>query len=605
MGSGPPDAVDNVFTGLGHKLRELEGAVSRQERRFHAVLEIGRAIGSTLDLDELLQLVMDRATHLLEADRSTLFLVDEEKGELGSKIAQGTKIREIRLPVGRGIAGDVARTGKAANVPDAYRDPRFEAEVDRVTGYRTGSVLAVPLRDKAGRVIGVIQALNKRVGSFDPDDEALLAAIAGQAAIAIENAKLYRAVVQKNLELTDAHEKLRGALAELDVLFDIERQISQAEGLDPLLDRIVSRSMALVGAEAGSVLLVEESSGELFFKSALGEKGDEVKKFRVPVGEGLAGRVAESGQAIVANDVHREASWDARIAKKIGFPTKSALCVPLRGELGVIGALELLNKRGGQPFTDADLRILTLVAGQTARAIQLGRSREEREREVRLSSIGQMLSSVLHDLRTPMTIISGYAQLMAGEPDPLERARSVELILSQFDHINAMTKEILQFAKGEREILIRKVYLHKFLEELEGYLRSEFAGKPVELRLNAGFKGVARFDENKVKRLVYNLARNAAQAMEPQGGGRFTITVEKAEDGALELRFADTGPGIPEAISDRVFAGFVTHGKKDGTGLGLAIVKKIVDDHGGTITFKSRPGKGTTFTVRLPEKDPR
>jgi signal transduction histidine kinase len=162
-----------------------------------------------------------------------------------------------------------------------------------------------------------------------------------------------------------------------------------------------------------------------------------------------------------------------------------------------------------------------------------------------------------------------------------------------------MTRELLQFARGERELLVRRVYLHKFVEELDEYLRRDFEGKDIELRIQAGFKGAARFDENKLKRLVYNLARNAAQAM--PDGGRFTIGIERLDGGDLELRFSDTGVGIPEELAGRMFQTFATHGKKDGTGLGLAIVKKVVDDHGGEITWRSKPGKGTTFVVRLPQ----
>src|SRR5687768_17069797 len=97
--------LDGVFAGLGDKLRDLESAVGRQEERFHAIMEIGRALGSTLDLDELLALVMEKVTALMEADRSTLFLIDEDTGEIWSKIAQGSRVKEIRLPLGKGIAG--------------------------------------------------------------------------------------------------------------------------------------------------------------------------------------------------------------------------------------------------------------------------------------------------------------------------------------------------------------------------------------------------------------------------------------------------------------------------------------------------------------------
>src|SRR5262249_48209777 len=155
-----------------------------------------------------------------------------------SKVAQGSVLAEIRLPVGSGMAGWVARHGVTLRVPDAYDDPRFNPEIDRRTGFRTGAVLCMPLRNKAGRVMGVIQILNKE-GGFDDADEEILEAVAAQAALALENAQLYRAVLSQK--------------AELDVLFDVERRISQSQDLASLLDGILGRAIELCRAEAGSV----------------------------------------------------------------------------------------------------------------------------------------------------------------------------------------------------------------------------------------------------------------------------------------------------------------------------------------------------------------
>jgi len=282
----------------------------------------------------------------------------------------------------------------------------------------------------------------------------------------------------------------------------------------------------------------------------------------------------------------------------VGYRPQRVLCVPVSLEGRVVGALELLDKRQGD-YDENDLKVATLIAGQAARAITLGKSREEEERKKRLAAIGQMMSSVVHDLRTPMTVISGYAQLMASENDPAEREKAAEVILKQFNTINGMIKETLAFAKGERELLLRRVYLNRFLDEIAELLQSEFAAHQVELRVQAGFKGALRMDENKMKRLVYNIARNAVEAM-PQGG-RFTVATELEEGGKHVLfKFTDTGAGIPPQVAGRLFENFVTHGKPNGTGLGLAMVKKIAEEHGGEVSFKSKPGKGTTFVVKIP-----
>src|SRR5262249_37833867 len=156
------------------------------------------------------------------------------------------------------------------------------------------------------------------------------------------------------------------------------------------------------------------------------------------------------------------------------------------GEAEVLGAIELLDKddpRRG--FDDGDLKLLVLIAGQASKAIQLARAKEERINQSRLASIGQMLSGVLHDLKTPMTIVSGYAQLMAQIDDPEQRSQYVEQILKQFDQMSAMTREVLAFARGESNLLIRKVFLHKFLAEVEAHLKHEFAGKDVKLEMDA------------------------------------------------------------------------------------------------------------------------
>ena len=590
------ESGDGLFKGLADQIHQLEHAVTRQEERFQAVMDIGRALGSTLDLDELLALVMNKVTLLLGAERSTLFLVDKETGELWSKIAQSAK--EIRLPSGRGIAGWVAKRGEPVNLADVYQDDRFNPDIDRHTGFLTRCLLAVPLRGRDGDVIGVTQALNRKEGGvFTDDDRLLLEALAAQAAVAIENAQMYQALKRQNLQLAKTQGELNVLVAELDVLYDIERRISAASTLEQLLDGILARAMQLTGSDAGSLVMVNEEGGDLFFKAALGEKGEEVKRHTLGPDEGIVGWVAHENKPLIANDVAREKAYDARIAKRVGYKPENVLCVPVSLEGRVVGALELLNKPGG--YAEGELRVATLIAGQAARAITLGKSREEEERKRRLSVIGQMISSVVHDLRTPMTIISGYAQLMAAEDDKLEREKASEVILKQFDTINGMIKETLAFARGERELLLRKVYLNKFLDEITEYLERDFAAHKVELRVTAGYKGAVRMDENKMKRLVYNIARNAVEAM-PEGG-RFTLATELDEaEKKVVFKFSDTGEGIPSEVADRLFQSFVTHGKPNGTGLGLAMVKKIAEEHGGDVSFKSKPGKGTTFVVRIP-----
>lgn len=575
--------------------RTPEQEVAWQEQRFAAVMEIGQALGRTIDLDTLLQVIMEKVTLLMRADRSTLFLVDAQRGELWSKVLQGADVKEVRLPIGVGFAGWVAETGEGVNVPDAYDDARFNPAVDRETGYRTRSVLAMPMFDQRHQVLGVVQCLNKEGGAFDADDEQLLSAIIAQAAIAVENVKLYHDLFARNRDLVQAQASLRHKIAEMDLLYEAERQISSAMRLEDLLGGLLEKACAHLGAEAGSILLRDEDGQDLYFRAATGAAADPLQRLRLPADRGIAGVVAHTGTPRIVNDVAGDPNHDDWVDQRLGFETRNMIAVPVRVRGKVVGTLEVLNRAEG--FGEEDLKLVTLIAAQASRAIAIHQARAAGERAERLALLGQMVGGILHDLKTPMTVISGRAQLMAMEDDPAAREEHSEAILKQFDHVSAMTREIMAFAKGQREILVRKVYLHKFVDELREILRTDLAAHGIALVVDDRYRGTARFDENKLRRVITNIARNAAQAM--KDGGTFTWAIDAVDD-RLVFRFTDTGPGIAPEIEGRLFESFATHGKEEGTGLGLAIVKKIVEEHGGRVSYTSAPGQGTTFRVDLP-----
>jgi GAF domain-containing protein len=184
--------LDAGTTSTEHRVAELEKALAREMRISRALREVGSALGTTLELDDLLELILSRVTELLEADRATLYLLDDTRGELVSRLVLGGQARSIRLKLGHGIAGRVAQTGRAIRVRDAYQDDRFESDWDILTGYRTTSTLVVPLKNHLGRTIGVIQALNKKQNrEFTDEDEAILSALSTQAAVAIDNSRLF------------------------------------------------------------------------------------------------------------------------------------------------------------------------------------------------------------------------------------------------------------------------------------------------------------------------------------------------------------------------------------------------------------------------------
>ena len=166
-----------------------EDAPDQRIADLERLLDVARRLGATAELDPLLETIAAAATAVLDCERASVFLIDRTAGELSSRVATGiteSPIKEIRFPIGVGIAGEVARTGAAVNLPDAYADPRFNPEFDRRSGFQTRSVLAVPLADHDGTIVGVLQLLNKRGSPFSPRDEQLAGFLGGQAGVAVQ-----------------------------------------------------------------------------------------------------------------------------------------------------------------------------------------------------------------------------------------------------------------------------------------------------------------------------------------------------------------------------------------------------------------------------------
>ncbi len=592
---------------------QLAAALAREQKKVALVQEVSRALSTVHELTPLLALIMEKVTELMEAERSTLYLLSEDGRELWSKVTQGGEVVEIRLAVGEGIAGWVAESRQLVNLPDAYLDERFSKSVDSKSGYRTKAIVCVPMLSGVGGLFGVLQVLNKKDGgTFTAADEDLLSALASQAAIAIENAKLYHSLVAQNSALNRARRELEQRTRELNALYEVEKEISAALDLDDLLDRILAQAMAVLGGGGGSIALVEPS-GNLRFCTVRGPGAERLHQRILPRGTGLLGWSISHRQPVLSLDPSNDPRHAADVAREVGVVPWVLMVAPLIDGDDVVGGIEILEQRrtardgeGEGGWDLEDLRLLVLIAAQVAKALVNARARSEHSNRDRLASIGRMLAGVLHDVKTPMTIISGYAQLMASTDDAEQRSSYVDHILRQFDLMNGMTKEVLAFSRGDADLFVRKVYMHRFLPELRAQLEAAVAGRGSRVVVEAGYDGVAYFDEQKLLRVIHNLVRNAVEAM-PEGGD-VEVSVAK-KGGELVWEIADNGPGIPAELADRLFTLFAS-GRKGGTGLGLAIVKKIVDDHGGRIDYRTarRAGEaasataaaGTTFSISLP-----
>ncbi|HBE17155.1 MAG TPA: adenylate/guanylate cyclase domain-containing protein [Cyanobacteria bacterium UBA11149] len=247
---------------------------ARNQRGAAALLKATQYLGQSLDLEATLRLVMDQARELMQADRSTLFMLSRQRGELWSKVAtaDGETVMEIRIPANRGIAGYVASTGQLLNIPDAYKDPRFDPSTDQKTGYVTRNILCMPVFNSEGQLIGVTQLINKNQGSFTNSDEEFMRAFNIQAGIALENAKLF-----ENVLLEKQYQK------------DILQSLSDAVISTDMQGRIVTINDAALGLLGFPLHQVDGKNRQLWEGKLLGRYVWDV----VPI-DSLKGRLQES-----------------------------------------------------------------------------------------------------------------------------------------------------------------------------------------------------------------------------------------------------------------------------------------------------------------------
>ena len=397
------------------------------------------------------------------------------------------------------------------------------------------------------------------------------------------------------------------ALLNLQVhtLYQVNRFISSIHNLDQLLDLIMRESETTVAAEASCIALYEPLDNLLHIEFASGEADEGVRHLTLPMGQGILGEVAASGKAVLVEDAHRDPRFDSSVDRQTGFTTKSILATPIRRREELLGVLEVINKKGGPCFTEEDSLLLEVVANQAAVAIENAKLFERMVQSEQLSVIGRMAASIIHDLKQPMSVIRGFAELL-GNPDmdPEKRRTFSDMILEDVDLFLGMTQELLDYSRGTMKLQPQQVQIVDWLESVLRPLREDLARSQVKVATDLNYRGPTSLDPDRMRRVLNNIAGNARDAM-PEGG-IFTVTT-RVGDGFWELELKDTGTGIPQELRARIFEPFVTSGKDHGTGLGLAIVREIIQGHGGEISVHSRVldeeeghGPGTAFLITMP-----
>ena len=316
-------------------------------------IDIANTVSDSLSLDVLFPRLMEVVTETLDADRSSLFLYDPETEELFSRVMQGNVMGEVRFPATRGVAGTVFASGKGEIIADAYANPLFNREMDQRTGYRTRNILCVPIRNRKHEIIGITQALNKRSGDFDAEDQQLLEALSHQAASALENARVF--------------EKVDRAQREEALLLEVVSSIASEIFLEPLLQKIIDAATLLLEAERGSLFLYDQAGGELYSQVAGGAM---VQEIRFPSNAGIAGECFTAGAPINIPDAYADSRFNPEVDRRTGYRTRNILCMPITTKHGNrVGVMQILNKRAGS-FGHGDEKRLVALCAQAAVSIE-------------------------------------------------------------------------------------------------------------------------------------------------------------------------------------------------------------------------------------------
>ena len=557
--------------------------------------ELSLAAASTLSLEEIADRGMAVVQQGLGFELLGLFLLDERRDIL-EPLGRDAKLAGdgLMLRLGDGLEGWAAEHATALRVSDVSQDDRYTGNVPGIA-----SVLVVPLL-VGDRVIGVISAASSHRDAFSEDEEHMMTIVARQLAVAIENARLYQET------------ELR--LAEVSTLYQLAQQANASLDLQERLDSVVWALKEAMGCRACSIALLDPLNDVLVIRAAAGIESKWKDKFRLRLGEGIAGRVALEGKPVYVSDTQEEEDF-------IFFDTavRSLLTVPLCIQNKVIGTLSV-DSDELDAFSAADERLLAIAAAQIATSIENAQLYESLERRARtlteayaeLQEVDrlrdEMVQNISHELRMPLTFVKGYVELLlAGDAGPLTDAQKehLEIVIEKTNAVTRLVSDIM-FLQQADKVTIKKqpVSLVKLARRATRgcAATAEKAGLTVVGNMVDELPSVAG-DEGRLLQVFDNLLGNAIK-FSPDGG-QITVTVDDVGS-SIQVSVADQGVGIPEDQLDRVFDRFYqidgsARRRFAGIGLGLTIAKRIVEAHGGKIWAESGDGRGSTFRFTIPK----
>jgi signal transduction histidine kinase len=572
---------------------------------------IGHILTSTLDFEELLDRLLAALVEIFSVEAASFLLIGEDSEELVFWAVHGPGGENLvgtRLPVSiRSIASLVAHTGESIMSNDVRADPRWYPKIDEKTGLSTRQLICAPLLQRDKR-IGVIEIINRLDGSpFADQDVDLLVALASQASIAIENAQLYVSTDRALAERVD----------ELSTMQEIDRQLNATLDFDHVLDLTLQWAMDMTRADAGCVSLVVDDKGQrgIWLAAARGYPMSLVdyRQKLVPIGQGIIGQVATTAKVTYCDDTSKSSQY---------FPERASTCselaVPVVRERRVIGVLNLESDKSNG-FNERDREFAIRLADHAAISLENARLYQEVKRANESKS--EFVDLVSHELKAPMTVIKGYAELIDLTMADLFDQDQHDLLLtimSNVEQMQALISDLSQIARLESGSLSLERYplsIHIVVGDvLASFRHSVEEGELViSLNLPSDLPRVYA-DPVRLNQVLMNLVGNAVKYT-PRGG-RIKISARLlAEPGmiggpAQSLRFLcctvrDSGIGISPKDQACLFQRFFRANhpfvrKQPGTGLGLSITKTLVEMHGGDIWFESELGKGSVFSFTVP-----
>lgn len=572
-----PEGTRNSLGQAVQKLDDVSMVLvsSTEQLRLAAIYRVSQALSSSLDLDQVLNQVMDAVISLTGAERGFLMLVDPKTNQLNLRAARNIEQETLlskNPEISQTVLESVLKSGKGVVTTDAQTDPRF-AKHDSVMFYALRSLLCAPLSVR-GRGIGVIYVDNRaQSGLFTRDDLELLNTFAVQAAIAIDNARLY----------TQTDQALVERITELETLTQIDQELNASLEINHVLE--ISHRWAIRGSGAtqGWILLA----------------GSELPTMQVVAG---ANHESVDIQAVMA--LLEKTSYQA-------IPTTqsqtSRLVAPLKQADKIIGALMVESEKS---FSEANVQFLTRLAARAAIAIEKARLYQAVQQANLAKS--KFVSVVSHELRIPMTSIKGYTDLIlkgaAGEVSD-QQSKFLEIIQNNVGRMSVLVSDLSDISRiemGRLKLEPAMVQLHEYIEETIQRLQHRLAEKKhiTELKLSEALPAVFA-DPDRLVQVLTNLVSNANKYT--QEGGKIRIRARQ-EGEFVRIEVIDNGIGIQAEDQAKLFTQFFRSDdplvrEQQGWGLGLNLTKRLIELMGGTIRAESVPGKGSNFWFTLPIRE--